>query len=207
VLACFFVPELLPPELTSLDAALAAVERDAVALLDGLDEGVGGWRAAPGSWSVAECLDHLAVANRVYVAAMRPAAAGAADRPRRRPAKPGVVGGLFVWSLEPPVKRLFKLPAPPTIRPRAAPTLAESSAAFFASHRDAVAFLHEVAALDLAGIRFVNPFLPGVRFSLATGLHVIAAHERRHLWQAWRVRRAAEASSSFAPREAPGAML
>jgi hypothetical protein len=64
-----------------------------------------------------------------------------------------------------------------------------------------------VAALDLAGIRFVNPFLPGVRFSLATGLHVIAAHERRHLWQAWRVRRAAEASSSFAPREAPGAML
>jgi hypothetical protein len=31
-----------------------------------------------------------------------------------------------------------------------------------------------------------------VRFSLATGLHVIAAHERRHLWQAWRVRQAAE---------------
>ena len=26
---------------------------------------------------------------------------------------------------------------------------------------------------------------------LATGLHVIAAHERRHLWQAWRVRQAA----------------
>jgi len=31
-----------------------------------------------------------------------------------------------------------------------------------------------------------------VRFSLATGLHVIAAHERRHLWQAWRVRANAE---------------
>ena len=32
----------------------------------------------------------------------------------------------------------------------------------------------------------------GVRLSLATGLHVLAAHERRHLWQAWRVRREAE---------------
>ncbi len=32
-----------------------------------------------------------------------------------------------------------------------------------------------------------------LRFSLATGLHVLAAHERRHLWQAWRVRRAVEA--------------
>ena len=31
-----------------------------------------------------------------------------------------------------------------------------------------------------------------VRISLATGLHVIAAHNRRHLWQAWRVRKAAE---------------
>jgi hypothetical protein len=41
-------------------------------------------------------------------------------------------------------------------------------------------------------VRFPNPFVRGVRFSLATGLHVIAAHERRHLWQAWRARRAAE---------------
>ena len=35
-----------------------------------------------------------------------------------------------------------------------------------------------------------------VRFSLATGLHVITAHQRRHLWQAWRVRRAAEAAAA-----------
>ena len=48
------------------------------------------------------------------------------------------------------------------------------------------------ADIDLAGVRFANPFIRGVRFSLATGLHVIAAHERRHLWQAWNVRRAEE---------------
>lgn len=51
-------------------------------------------------------------------------------------------------------------------------------------------FLRDNADLDLAHIRFVNPFIRGVRFSLATGLHVIAAHERRHLRQAWRARRA-----------------
>ena len=48
----------------------------------------------------------------------------------------------------------------------------------------------------IAGVRFPNPFIRGVRFSLATGLHVIAAHERRHLWQAWRVRQAAERPST-----------
>jgi hypothetical protein len=50
-------------------------------------------------------------------------------------------------------------------------------------------------------VRFKNPFIHGVRFSLATGLYVIAAHERRHLWQAWRVREAAEgAAAASGPR-------
>jgi hypothetical protein len=53
------------------------------------------------------------------------------------------------------------------------------------------AFLQKYADIDLAGVRFHNPFVRGLRFSLATGLHVIVAHERRHLSQAWRVRQAA----------------
>jgi hypothetical protein len=54
------------------------------------------------------------------------------------------------------------------------------------------AYLQRYGGIDLTGVTFPNPLIPGVRFSLATGLHVLAAHERRHLWQAWRVRRAAE---------------
>ena len=52
-------------------------------------------------------------------------------------------------------------------------------------------FLRASADQDLAGVRFQNPFMRGVRFSLATGFSVIAAHERRHLWQAWEIRRRA----------------
>jgi hypothetical protein len=48
----------------------------------------------------------------------------------------------------------------------------------------------------LAGVPFPNPFIRGIRFSLATGLHVIAAHERRHLLQAWEVRQAMEANAT-----------
>ncbi len=50
--------------------------------------------------------------------------------------------------------------------------------------------LRAVADLDLNRARFVNPFVPLVRFSVGTGLLVIAAHERRHLFQAAAVRRA-----------------
>jgi hypothetical protein len=49
--------------------------------------------------------------------------------------------------------------------------------------------LRTYADIDLASVRFPNPFIRGVRFSLATGLHVIPAHERRHLWQAREVKR------------------
>jgi DinB family protein len=186
----------LPPDLQSLSDALDAAERDARALCAELTEARGTWRAEPGSWSVAECLDHLATANRVYLDAMRPPAARARSdgRVRRGAARPGLVGGWFVNYLEPPVNVRFKSKAPRLIRPRAGPALGDAVSGFLASQEEVRTFLRTYADIDLTGVRFPNPFIRGVRFSLATGLHVIAAHERRHLWQAWRVRQAAERS-------------
>lgn len=184
----------VPADIRELQEQFEAAERDAEALVAGLSEEHGTRRPDPAGWSVAECLDHLATANRVYLYAMEEAAGRARLRGehRRGAAKPGWVGRLFVRTLEPPAT--WKLRAPRRIRPRAAPPLAESFASFMATQSDAHAFLRAHADLDLAGIRFRNPFMRGLRFSLATGLHVIAAHDRRHLWQAWRVRRAAEAT-------------
>jgi hypothetical protein len=184
----------LPADIQALHDQLEASERDAGAVVAGLSEPLGTARPAPGGWSVAECLDHLATANRVYLASMREPAerARARGRLRRREARPGVLGGLFVHSLEPPPKWWSKLQAPRKIRPRPSPPLADSYACFKASQADALAFLRAHADLDLAGIRFHNPFESWIWFSLATGLHVIAAHERRHLAQAWRIRRTNE---------------
>jgi len=178
-----------PADIKALDEGLTAHEREAETLVAGLTEADGGWRPAENSWSVAECLDHLATANRVYIAAMQEPAMRAREqgRARRRPALPGFFGGLFARSLEPPPSRLSKLKAPGKIRPRTAPPLSDAFAAFMASQRDARAFLREFAGLDLASITFPNPFIAGLRFSLATGLHVMVAHNKRHLWQAWRV--------------------
>ncbi|MEN3339016.1 MAG: hypothetical protein V7647_2692 [Acidobacteriota bacterium] len=181
------------PEIAALEKALNAAERDARTILESLTEAQGAWRAAPGSWSVAECLDHLATANRVYLAAMRPPAerALAEGSHRRRPAEPGLIGRWFVRSLEPPVNPRFRGKAPRSIRPRTSPDLTDAGSQFLASQAEVRAFLRTYAGIDLAGVRFPNPFIRGVRFSLATGLHVIAAHERRHLWQARRVQQAA----------------
>jgi hypothetical protein len=184
-------------DIRDLVEELAANEREAAKVVDGLSAERGVWRPSPAAWSVAECLDHLATANRVYLGELRPAAARARERGRLRrgAARPGLVGGWFVATLEPPPRPLFKLKAPRKIQPRSSPPLADAYAGFITEHRAAAAFLSDNADLDLAHVRFVNPFVRGIRFSLATGLHVIAAHERRHLWQAWRVRRTAEATA------------
>jgi len=187
-------PATTHADIASLYTQFDAIESDARALVSGLSEEQGRWRQTPEAWSVAECLDHLATANRVYIEAMTPNAESALKRGqmRRGPALPGIVGRWFVGSMEPPVKPRLKGKAPRIIRPRAEPALADAFGSFLKSNEETRAFLDRFKDIDLARIRFPNPFVRGVRFSLATGVNVIAAHDRRHLWQAWNVRRAAE---------------
>jgi hypothetical protein len=188
-------------DIAALDEQFNAIESDARALVTDLSEAQGRWRPAPDAWSVAECLEHLANANCVYLQAMRLPAerALARGRIRRRPPLPGLVGRWFVSWLEPPVKPRLRGKAPRTIRPREGPALADAFERFIASHEETRAFLRRFGQIDLARIRFPNPFVAGVRFSLATGVNVIAAHDRRHLWQAWNVRRAADEAGLVAP--------
>ena len=182
------------PDIGNLHDQLDAAESDARLLVENLAEERGCWRAEAGSWSVAQCLDHLAITNQVYLGAMKEPAirARAAGRLRRRPALPGLVGRWFATKMEPPVKAFSKMKAMRNIKPGTSPSLADAFARFLTSQNEIRDYLSANADLDLAGIRFPNPLIPGIRFSLATGLHVIIAHERRHIWQAWRVRRSAE---------------
>jgi DinB superfamily len=185
-------------DIEDLQDQLAAAERDARVLVADLAEAQGGWHAESGSWSVAQCLDHLAITNRAYLLAMKEPAIRAREqgRFRRSTATPGLVGRWFVRTLEPPVKAPFKIKSPRSVEPRVSLSLANAFASFATTQDELRKFLGTYAVLDLAGVRFSNPFVRGIRFSLATGLHVITAHERRHLCQAWRVRRAAERATA-----------
>jgi hypothetical protein len=183
-----------PEDIQSLSQQLLATDRDAQQVAAGLSEDLGTRRPSEEGWSVAHCLDHLGTANRVYLESMLEPARGAraAGRHRRGPAKPGLVGRLFVSTLEPPPRWWSRLRAPGKIRPRPAPSLESALAGFLATQAEVRGFLVANADLDLSAIPFPNPFIRGIAFSLATGLNVIAAHDRRHLFQAWRIRRALE---------------
>lgn len=188
----------LPRDLQAFLDQYDATEGDARALLAGLPEAMALYRP-PDSWSVVQCLDHLGVTNRVYLAAMEAPLALAREQGhiRRDPVRPGPFGAFFAKHAEPPVRR-FRVRAPQNISPSVEVTLEAAKDSYFGSHQRLQTFIAENADLDLTHIRFPNPFLRGVKFGVASGLQIIAAHERRHLWQAWNVRRLAEQATRAA---------
>jgi len=136
---------------------------------------------------ILECLDHLAISTEGYLDAMGAAIGDA--RPGSGKAAVFHVAGLpsawFTQSLEPPPRT--KIRAPGKIRPR--PTLnPEGILPQFQKAMDRVsALVASSSGKDLNSIRFRNPFIPLLRFTVASGFLIIAAHGRRHLWQAEQV--------------------
>jgi hypothetical protein len=145
------------------------------------------WQPGGGErWSVAECFDHLAAATEVMLDAMQSAVNEA--RPGANAAcfrTAGFFSKRMIDETEPPPRR--KLPAPAKIRPR--PTLnPEGILPRFLESLDRVtALVSSAAGKDLNAVRFRLPPVPLLRITAASGLLLIAAHVRRHLWQAGQV--------------------
>jgi hypothetical protein len=187
------VPPLdAPLDLPALVAQYDAATADAEALAAGLSEAQGRWRHRPGAWSVAECVSHLAVLNRTYLdgLARTVADARAAGRTGRGPWRLSWFGRTFTRAMGPVTGNGLgrKLPAPAAYVPPSDVTLAAALADFREVQRALVERVRAADGLDLDAILVRSPAWPMLRFSLLTAFAALAAHERRHLAQARRVR-------------------
>jgi DinB family protein len=180
----------VPADLQEIIDALAAVERDADRIVAPLDDEQFNWSPARNAWSIAQCLDHLNVANARYFGAMSAAVARAeaCGLTRREPIRSSIVGRWFVAMLEPPVR--LKTRAPGTIRPARHRRKAEVWPEFVRQHTHMRASIAAWGQVDLNRAVFPNPLARYGRLRAGTGLRIIAAHDRRHVWQASRVRAA-----------------
>lgn len=178
----------LPPEISNLLADLTAADRRAEELVADLTDAQANWRPSEAAWSIAQCLDHLAVTHQVYLAALEPVIERALSRGGKRtgPIAPNAFERWFIANLEPPPKR--RMPAPRKIVPAARLGRAEVLAKFLASQERVRALLGRAAGLDLNRTRFSNPFFRFWRMRAGSAFLALAAHGRRHLWQAQRVR-------------------
>ena len=179
----------LPADLQKVLDDIEAADRAAEALAAACTDEQFHWQPRGGEgWSIAQCLDHLATINAFYVKSIRTGVddAKAHAWKRKGPLKPGFFGALFINSLEPPVKR--RLRAPRGMQPALSKSRDRILTDFRAAHDEIRRLLAEGADLDLNRAQYRNPFLKVVNFRVSTGLLVINAHDRRHLWQAEQVR-------------------
>ncbi len=167
---------------------LARTERLAQTLVAGLSDVQLNWQPNKGTtWSMAQCLDHLARVNTIYAVALEAAVRknGASALPRRGPIRPGWFSRFFIRSMDAPARRKFS--APNQALPSSQVSGEQALQSFVDSHGPVRLLVQDSVGLDLNHVRFRNPFLRLLPFTVGTGLLIVLAHDRRHLWQAEQV--------------------
>lgn len=139
-------------------------------------------RPDPSRWSAAECLAHLSLSAEEMLPALREAIEKAPRGREPRKIRMDWLGAVMRWFLEPPVRSRVKTAA--RFVPRSVRAKAETLAEFTAFQQKLIETLHDARGLDLTGIRIVSPFDRRVKYNLYSAFRILAAHERRHLWQA-----------------------
>jgi hypothetical protein len=146
------------------------------------------WRPIEGSWSIGECVLHLAVTNR----GMLPGIDASIQSARRKglvgegPFRHGLLGRWILKVAEPPVTQRVKTSA--WAVPRSEGTAESVERDYQDSNAEVVERMRLAKGLHLGKARVRSPFLSLLRYSLGQAFGLIAAHGRRHLWQAEQVR-------------------
>ena len=173
---------------------MAELERQAAqvaALTAGLSDSALNWQPSEKSWSIGQCLDHLVRSNDATLAAMRVTAESNRDklRPRAGEMRPaGWLSRWFVKDIGPDVEKKFKAPGKIVPASRVSDDVVPR---FLGTQKMVEQFVVDFGDADLGGLRYPNPLLPVVRWTIDTGLLILIRHNARHLQQAERVKESA----------------
>ena len=168
--------------LSELDAA----DRRAESVAAGINPAELNWRPSENAWSIGQCLDHLRAGTEVMV----PALSTALEHCERRTVDeitPGRISRWFIRNYIAPNPGGRRAQAPNKIQP-ASQVEPNILTAFLQSNDAARALVRHASDYDVNCIRYKNPFVPLLRFTVGVGLEIIAKHEARHLLQAENVR-------------------
>jgi hypothetical protein len=184
----------MEPRVDSVSTAWAArliselddADQRAKDLVKGLTSLQLNWRPTQEAWSVGQCLEHLRATNEVYLPAI---SASLAARPLL--AVPDIAlgwfGRWFIRNYIEPSSQSKRARAPKKIAPgaRVDPRILDL---FLSSNQAARELVRRASDCDVNRVRFKNPFIPVLRFTVGTGLEIVSRHQRRHLLQAERVK-------------------
>jgi hypothetical protein len=187
----------LPAWCTRLIAEYTASDARAEAIARGLTREPINWKPQPHAWSIGQCLEHLAAANELYLDAIEAALTRNLSTGPVEDVTPGAFSRWFIRAYIEPSAQTKRATAPAKIRPPA-DVDAGILDRFLRSNERARALMRRAADYDVNRVRFRNPFVPVIRFTVGTGFVILSAHQRRHLLQAERVHDLAAAPETTA---------
>lgn len=149
------------------------------------------WRPRPDAWSIGQCLEHLCRSNEVYVGPIAEALKGAATEYAQE-ITPGWFARWFIRTYIEPTTQTRRHRAPPKTVPLPQPADSSILDRFIASNARVRELIERAQRHDVNRLRFKNPFVPLIRFTVGTGLQIMTRHNHRHLLQAERVKQSAD---------------
>jgi len=158
-------------------------------LVRGLSEDQLNWKPDAKQWSIAQCLEHLAVTSRQFNGYFKQLIEGARLKwPTNGaiPYRPSLVGGWLIKQVVPETTR--KVPAPKVFRPSDSSSIHDALGLFLKQQEEFVRFVRESEGVDYNRARLRSPVTPLMRYSLADAFVVTIVHGYRHLAQANRVK-------------------
>jgi hypothetical protein len=135
------------------------------------------------SWSAAECLAHLSISTAQFLPVLEKSIreARAKKKVSKGKARMDLLGRILAWFLEPPIRTRVKTSAP--FVPKSTRAKAEAFGEFASLQEKLIDLLRDAREVDLR-TKIISPFDKRVRYNLYSAFRIVAAHERRHLWQA-----------------------
>jgi len=166
-----------------LEAQFLAISARAKALVDLAGPELSTKRPRNGSWSVAECLEHLNVSADSFFAIWPEAIAQAGEwKEAGEPFKVDCRGRLLAWVLEPPAR--FKTKTPKWFEPAASAEIGPILDGFVDRQQKIIGVLRSCRGRAVDEVKIASPVDARIRYSVWSSFVITAAHERRHLWQA-----------------------
>ena len=157
-------------------------------LASALTEAQINWKPSADQWSIAQCLEHLAVATKEFEKHFQAALENARQKwpaPESPAYKPSLVGGWLAKQVSPEAQR--KLSAPKIFRPDSS-SISGALEMFVSQHEGFLAYVRQSHGIDYNKTRMRSPVTPLIRYSLADAFVITVLHGQRHLAQARRVR-------------------
>ena len=147
-------------------------------------------RPAPASWSAAECVEHLNLTSKAYLALLPDAVARARKRdgPRKKHYRHDALGWFFSMMFGPLRHvgkfRVLPVKTTPAFVPKRGRSRKEIMSDFVRLQAELAAVIRSGDGLPLDKVKIVSPFGGRVKYSAYSALVIVARHQHRHIEQA-----------------------